>query len=76
MSNMTSHRAVALVVAGLAAASLISAAIANARPTCQESDTKTVCQTRGSTAIKAKPGTLAPPANQPSIPWIGLPGGG
>lgn len=72
--KMTAHRTVAFMVAGLAAASLISAPIAGARPTCQDTHTKTICTTNGSTSIKARPGTVAPPANLPVIPWLGMPG--
>jgi hypothetical protein len=25
-------------------------------------------------SIKARPGTTAPPANQPVFPWLGMPG--
>lgn len=64
----------AVLVAGLLVASVVSAPFAAARSTCQDSDTKTICQTNGSTAIKARPGTTAPPANQPVFPWLGLPG--
>ena len=53
----------------------ISAPIAGARPSCQNTDFKSVCQTRGSVSIKARPGTVAPPGNMPHIPWIGAPGG-
>lgn len=59
---------------GLAAVAGIWAPVANARPTCQDTATKTICQTNGSTSIKARPGTVAPPANQPVIPWLGAPG--
>lgn len=74
--TMTAHRTVAFAVAGLTAVSLFSAPIAGARPTCQETNTKKVCNTNGSTSIKAKPGTLAPPATNPVIPWLGMPGAG
>ena len=58
----------------LVAASLAVAPVADARPTCQQAGVKTICQTNGSVSIKARPGTLAPPANQPMIPWLGMPG--
>ena len=65
----------ALMVAGLAAvAALVSAPAAQARPSCQDAGVKTVCQTNGSVSIKARPGTTAPPANQPVFPWLGMPG--
>jgi len=52
----------------------ITTPVAGARPSCQDGDTNTVCQTNGSVAIKARPGTKAPPANQPVFPWLGMPG--
>ncbi|MBP2450450.1 hypothetical protein [Mycolicibacterium lutetiense] len=71
---MTGRGKLAFVMAGLAAASVISAPVASARPTCQDTATKTICTTNGSTSIKARPGTVAPPANQPMMPWLGMPG--
>ena len=65
----------ALLLSGVTAASIIVVPIAQARPTCQQTDTKSICQTNGSVSIKARPGTVAPPANQPMIPWLGAPGG-
>ncbi len=64
----------ALLMVSLAVAAGISAPVANARPTCQDTSTKTICSTNGSTSIKARPGTVAPPANQPMMPWFGMPG--
>jgi hypothetical protein len=63
-----------VLVAGVAVVAGISAPVAGARDTCRDTDTKTVCQTSGSTSIKARPGTVAPPANQPVFPWLGMPG--
>ena len=71
---MTGSARAAVLVAGLAVAAGISAPVASARETCQDSATKTVCQTNGSTSIKARPGTTAPPANLPVFPWLGMPG--
>jgi hypothetical protein len=71
---MTGRRKAALLMVGLAVAAGISTPVANARPTCQSTDTKTICQTNGSVSIKARPGTVAPPANQPMLPWLGTPG--
>lgn len=71
---MVGRSKAAVVLAGLAALTAISAPVAGARPTCQDNNTNTVCQTNGSTAIKARPGTTAPPANQPVFPWLGMPG--
>ncbi|WKG02349.1 hypothetical protein [Mycolicibacterium sp. HK-90] len=65
----------AFAMAGLVAVSVISAPVAAARPTCQDTATKTICTTNGSTSIKARPGTTAPPANIPVFPWLGMPGG-
>jgi hypothetical protein len=67
------HKA-ALVLAGLTVAAGVSAPIAFARPTCQSTDFKSICSTNGSTSIKARPGTVAPPANIPHMPFIGGPG--
>ena len=53
------------VVAGVAAPSAV------ARPTCQSTDFKSICQTNGSVSIKARPGTVAPPANIPHMPFLG-----
>ena len=71
---MTNRRKSAMWIAGLAVAAGVSAPAADARPTCQSTDFKTICQTNGSVSIKARPGTVAPPANMPHIPWIGGPG--
>jgi hypothetical protein len=64
----------AVLIAGLAVVAGMSAPVAGARSTCQDGETKTICQTSGSTSIKARPGTTAPPANQPVFPWLGMPG--
>ena len=72
---MTIRRKTALVVAGLAVAAGFAAPSAVARPTCQSTDFKSICATNGSTSIKARPGTVAPPGNMPHIPWIGVAGG-
>lgn len=70
------HRKISVMtMTGLAVAGVVAAIpAADARPTCQSSDFQTVCQTNGSVSIKARPGTVAPPANQPHIPWLGQPG--
>ncbi len=65
----------ALLMAGVGVIAVVSAPAAQARPTCQQNDFKSICQTNGSVSIKARPGTVAPPANQPMIPWLGAPGG-
>ena len=65
------HKA-ALVLAGLTVAAGVSAPVALARPTCQQTDFKSICQTNGSVSIKARPGTVAPPANMPHIPFLGV----
>ncbi len=61
----------ALVLAGLTVAAGVAAPSAVARPTCQSTDFKSICQTNGSVSIKARPGTVAPPGNMPHIPWFG-----
>ena len=67
----------ALFLAALSVVAFTSAPVASARPTCQDpgiTGIKTVCQTNGSVALKAVPGTVAPPANMPVHPWQGVPG--
>lgn len=59
----------ALVVAGIVALGLVAAPVADARPTCQSTNSMTICETSGSVSIKARPGTVAPPGNMPHIPW-------
>ena len=71
---MAIRRKTALMLAGLTVAAGVSAPIAFARPTCQTTDFMSICSTNGSTSIKARPGTVAPPANIPHMPFIG--GGG
>lgn len=71
---MTFSRKTAIVLAGCAVAAGVSAPLAVARPTCQSTDFKSICSTNGSTSIKARPGTVAPPGNMPHIPWIGAAG--
>ncbi|MBU3752216.1 MAG: hypothetical protein FGM52_17525 [Mycobacterium sp.] len=67
-------RAATALVVGLVVAGGVSAPVAGARPTCQDTATKTICSTTGSVSIKARPGTVAPPANIPVFPWFGMPG--
>lgn len=62
------------MLAGLTVAAGVSAPIAIARPTCQSTDFKSICSTNGSVSIKARPGTVAPPANIPHLPFIGAAG--
>jgi hypothetical protein len=71
---MTTRGKSALLLAGVAVAAVLAAPAANARPTCQQTDFKSICQTNGSVSIKARPGTTAPPANLPVFPWLGMPG--
>lgn len=66
-----------LLMVGLVVATGISAPTADARPTCHSTDTLSICQTNGSVSIKSRPGTVAPPANQPQLPFgmgSGFPG--
>ena len=56
---MTTRGKAALMVAGLAVAAGIAAPAAIARPTCQQTDFKSICATNGSVSIKARPGTVA-----------------
>jgi hypothetical protein len=72
--TMTGRAKAAVLIAGLVVVAGVSSPIANARPTCQDTNTKTICQTNGSVSIKARPGTTAPPANLPVFPWLGMPG--
>lgn len=71
---MSKRTTPALFMAALSVVALNAAPVANARPTCQSTDFKTICQTNGSVSIKARPGTTAPPANLPVFPWLGMPG--
>lgn len=71
---MTNRGKYALLMTSLIATAFVSAPIASARPDCHDAGVKSVCQTNGSVSIKARPGTLAPPANQPVFPWLGMPG--
>lgn len=57
------------MVTGVAVAALVSAGPAEARRTCQDAGTATVCETNGSVLIATQPGTTAPPANRPQLPW-------
>ncbi|MEI7545726.1 MAG: hypothetical protein WCJ53_12990 [Mycobacteriaceae bacterium] len=66
---MTNRGAVAWVMAAVAAATLVSAPAASARPVCEDAGNQTICQTNGSISIKSRPGTTASPANQPQINW-------
>ncbi|MBU3751345.1 MAG: hypothetical protein FGM52_13040 [Mycobacterium sp.] len=71
---MNARNSAAALVVGLAVAAGVSAPVAGARPTCQDTATKSICSTTGSVSIKARPGTTAPPANMPVFPWFGMPG--
>lgn len=68
------RKSAALLMAGVGVVAVLVAPTAQARPTCQQTDFKSICQTNGSVSIKARPGTVAPPANQPVLPWLGAPG--
>ena len=59
----------ALMMASVAVATLVSAPGADARPVCEDAGNQTICQTNGSISIKSRPGTTAAPANQPQINW-------
>ena len=71
---MTVHSKSVLFMTAMTALAVVTAPVADARPTCQSNDWKSICQTNGSVSIKARPSTVAPPANMPHIPWIGGPG--
>lgn len=73
--QMTTPGKSALLVASLTVAALVSAPAVDARPTCQSHDvTTTTCSSDGHVSIRSRPGTVAPPANRPVFPWLGLPG--
>ncbi|MCH9733474.1 MAG: hypothetical protein K0U78_02810 [Actinomycetia bacterium] len=61
----------ALLMAGLAAAAaVVLAPTADARPNCNDANSTTLCQTDGHVAIKTAPGTVATPADgRGQIPW-------
>lgn len=67
--HMTSWRKAAVSVVSLAVVAGVFAPAAEALPSCQDSGSTSTCQTNGSVAIKARPGTVASPANQPGIRW-------
>ena len=69
---MTVRNKPALLMAGVMAVTLIAPPVADARPTCQSTPTMSICQTNGSTSIKARPGTVAPPGNLPHMPFWGV----
>lgn len=68
--RVSSKSALALAMAGLTAVEIMIPPVASARPTCQTTSTMTICETNGSVSIKARPGTVAPPANMPVFPWF------
>jgi hypothetical protein len=72
---MTVRNKSALLLAGVTAVTVMVAPVAEARPTCQSTQFKTICETSGSVSIKARPGTVAPPGNMPHVPWFGIRGG-
>jgi len=63
-----------MLLAGLAAVTVMEAPGADARRTCHDTGGATVCQTNGSVSVKAVPQTTAPPAIMPMNPWLGAPG--
>ena len=68
---MTGQGKSALLIASLGFVAVVSAPVADARPTCQNAGVNTICETRGSVSIKSVPGTTAPPGNMPMVPWGG-----
>jgi hypothetical protein len=68
--SMTHQSKLAMVMASVAVAAMVSAPVATALPNCQTAGDTTQCRTNGSVSIKARPGSTAPPANQPQIPWF------
>ena len=68
---MAIRRKTALLLAGLTVAAGVAAPSASARATCQSTDFKSICTTNGSWSMKARPGTVAPPANMPHMPFFG-----
>lgn len=68
--SMTHQSTLAMVMASVAVAAMVSAPVATALPNCQTAGDTTQCRTNGSVSIKARPGSTAPPANQPQIPWF------
>ena len=71
---MITRKTPVLVMAGLLVLTSVAIPAADARPTCQNTDSKTVCQTNGSVSIKARPAEIAAPVNHPHVPWLGQPG--
>jgi hypothetical protein len=71
---MTTRRTPALIVLSFAVLAGFSAPAAGALPSCQDAGTTSTCRTNGSVSIKARPGTVAPPASQAGIRWNTGPG--
>jgi hypothetical protein len=68
---MTVRAKFATAAVGMVVAAMVSAPTAGAqRDNCRTSGDATTCQTNGSVSIAATPGTKAPPANRPQIPWL------
>ncbi len=61
----------ALMLVSLVVLAGVFAPTAGALPSCQDAGTTSTCRTNGSVSIKARPGTVAAPANQPGIRWGG-----
>ncbi|RAV18354.1 hypothetical protein DQP55_02565 [Mycolicibacterium sp. GF69] len=70
---MTNRGKSALLIVSLAVITVVSTPSADARPTCHDTGHATICQTNGSVSIKSRPATVAPPANEPVVPWGGVP---
>jgi hypothetical protein len=68
--SMTHQSKMAMAMASVAVAAMVSAPVATALPNCQTAGDTTQCRTNGSVSIKTRPGSTAPPANQPQIPWF------
>jgi hypothetical protein len=68
--HMAVRGKLALFVVALLAVEVIVPPVAGARPTCQSTPSKTICETNGSVSIKARPSTVAPPGNLPHVFWF------
>lgn len=67
---MTHRGRLSVLTAGMTVAALLSPPAAQARPTCQSTPETSICQTNGSVAIVARPGTRVRPFGRPGLDWL------
>ncbi|MCV7191941.1 hypothetical protein [Mycolicibacterium brumae] len=64
LRNKSAVAAAGLMAMSMVAAPMVTATEAQARPVCEQTATKTRCETNGSTSIKVVPQTRAPMSGQ------------